>query len=389
MSILEKEFNDKVSDATAAYYVRTIASGTSLPSDNEEFDIISDLLFHSNPGANVFLYMEDRHYDMKTAEEMLSTLSCSVLGGNEMNEMNEIDFSIYYDDKINLILLSEDDIKVSYIANVVTKRDNDYAEDITNFITSKYMGDALDDDGEEVMLTNFGRMFSIINDAETSDSLISHLIIFRILSEDNQFIVVEISPFGTDIVNGQIYPLDIGHDGHITLTNEVKKNDPLATLSKMTQIELFYKICEFSSSFKSHIGNSILQSSEEVDLFMKEYLPPIVAADTHALWSRELLFSEKYHDVTIETSDGEKIYAHKLILSRFSKFFETFFYGAFGRTKNTVAVNVASKQMREILTYIYAGVVNFHEVESIPELITAAEYFQVDDLIKFFVKELY
>lgn len=388
MSILEREFNDKVSDATAAYYVRTIAAGNSLPSDNEEFDIISDLLFHNNPGANVFLYMEDRHYDMKTAEDMMSTLSCSVLG---MNEMNEVDFSLYYDDKINLILLAEDpdNIKVSYLANVVTKRDNDYAEDITNFITSKYMGDALDDDGEEVMLTNFGRMLSIINEAETSDNLISHLIMFRILSEDKGFIVVEISPFGTDIINGQIYPLEIGHDGNITLTAEVKKNDPLATLSKMTSTELFHKICEFSSGFKSHVGNSILQSSEEVDLFMKEYLPPICAADTHALWSRELLFSEKYHDVTIETSDGEKIYAHKLILSRFSKFFETFFYGIFGRDKNTVAVNVAGKQMREILTYIYAGVVNFHEVESISELITAAEYFQVDDLIKFFVKELY
>lgn len=387
MSILEREFNDKVSDATAAYYVRTIAAGNSLPSDNEEFDIISDLLFHDNPGANVFLYMEDRHYDMKTAEDMMSTLSCSVLG---MNEMNEVDFSLYYDDKINLILLAEDpdNIKVSYLANVVTKRDNDYAEDITNFITSKYMGDALDDDGEEVMLTNFGRMLSIINEAETSDNLISHLIMFRVVGDTN-FIVVEISPFGTDIINGQIYPLEIGHDGSVALTEEVKKNDPLATLSKMTSTELFHKICEFSSSFKSHVGNSILQSSEEVDLFMKEYLPPICAADTHALWSRDLLFSEKYHDVTIETNDGEKIYAHKLILSRFSKFFETFFYGIFGRNKNTVAVNVAGKQMREILTYIYAGVVNFHEVESIPDLITAAEYFQVDDLINFFVKELY
>lgn len=374
MSLLERDFGENVSDAAIKYY---LSHKHNIQCSNLEVQFVNNLLFGDVDSDD---YLRDRHYDMTTAENMLSTLASSTIGDSN------IDFCIYYDDRINMLMLSEDpeNAKWKYITSIAVRRDDDYSEDITNYITSTYVGEKLLNGDEDDISYTISRMLSILNIAEMSGNLISHLIIFE---NGTKYNIVEISPFGSEVISGAIYPIDITPSSNIKITDEAKNNDPLMTIIEVTSAELFSKICEISPNFNEYISSSILQSSTEVDLFMKEYLSGrnVIVAEN---WTRDLLFNEKFSDIMVESADGEKFPAHKLILSRFSKYFETLCYGAFNKV-DVVRLDIGGTQIKEVFTYIYAGFINFHEIESVSELISAAEYLQIDKLTEFFAIELY
>jgi len=429
VSLLENGFGEKITDELIKHYVSDLQSGkvNNYANDNASGEegngagVTAAILFGSDEDRQNSHHLANRHYDMQMAEDMLgaSILSSQIVGAgstaNEAADVNEdtvteSDFCLYYDERMELLLLAGDDTTAKYIASLAIKRDNDYAEEIQNFITCKYLASGdFDEDGDDenmiMLVSNVERFLSIISRGECGTGLITHFILFQHINDaddadnnaDNnadEILLIEVSPFGDEIINGSLNPIFITMDGGIVLDREAEKRDPLMTLNKISPTDMFSKLCELSPSFKMEISKCIAQDDLGLDKFIKDYLIGRLKSSDHTNWTAGLLFSEKFSDIVVKTNDGVSFNAHKLILVNFSGYFNTLFYGTKSAHVGRVVTfdeesSIGAKVFKDILTFIYTGRVDFSAVESVVNLILAAEYLQIDELIKFFRVHLY
>lgn len=425
MALIEREFGDKVADAAIKYYLSHVSENPI--DDDSDVSMISNMLF--TDGFDLTMYMESRHYDMKTAENMLSAsvLSASMITpGWEctpcIEPANDVDFCVYYDDKINMITMAEDEVKMEYVLSMAIRRGDDYIAELLEFADNEYINklfpateidanindENINEVNAELIVSNISKMHHIMQEAEQIDNaLITHLLIFCAVGDvpRKKFNVMEISPLSTDVVDGNINPIFITRKGKLTVNSDAANLDPLAKVTVMESSELFSKLCELSDKFKINASSKLFGDSDKYDDFIRCYLAhkTISTYGDSKRWSN-LLDNGKFSDVEIRCrssndasalcSGSVSIRAHKLILATFSEYFEALLYGEFAnQSAEQIRIltidNVEETQMREILTYMYRGYVDFDNIASISELISAADYLRVIDLVKFFEDELY
>jgi hypothetical protein len=90
--------------------------------------------------------------------------------------------------------------------------------------------------------------------------------------------------------------------------------------------------------------------------------------------------NKKFSDTIIISSEGEKIYAHKILLSRI-QYFENLFNSEFiENTQNEIHIDsITNKILLKVIKYIYTTTINI-ELEEAVQLYEAANYFGLDDL---------
>ena len=98
---------------------------------------------------------------------------------------------------------------------------------------------------------------------------------------------------------------------------------------------------------------------------------------------RHLLESGEQSDVTFDVQ-GEKICAHKIILTTRCEYFKSMFDSSMveSASKEVVVPDVKPKSFRGLLSFIYTDVAPKYEGESTMELLSAADKYGVDDLKK-------
>lgn len=91
---------------------------------------------------------------------------------------------------------------------------------------------------------------------------------------------------------------------------------------------------------------------------------------------------ERFSDITLVSSDGEKVYGHKIILSRvpyFENLFKLDLRESFQKEVNLD--KITHKTLMKIIKYIYTSACNFGYDESV-DLYEAANYLGLEDLKK-------
>jgi hypothetical protein len=92
--------------------------------------------------------------------------------------------------------------------------------------------------------------------------------------------------------------------------------------------------------------------------------------------------NKKFSDTVIISSEGEKIYAHKILLSRIQYFENLFNTNFIENTQNEIIINaITTKILLKVIKYIYTTIINIEIEEAVP-LYEAANYFGLDDLKK-------
>ena len=90
--------------------------------------------------------------------------------------------------------------------------------------------------------------------------------------------------------------------------------------------------------------------------------------------------NKKFSDIVLIPSDKEKIYAHKIILSRIPYFENLFNSDLMESFQNEIAVyNISHKILHKIIKFVYTSTCNIEYDDAI-NLYEAANYFGLDDL---------
>ena len=97
--------------------------------------------------------------------------------------------------------------------------------------------------------------------------------------------------------------------------------------------------------------------------------------------SFSLLRNEDYlHDVTIVTDDNEQIAAHKLVLSACSEYFKNIFKGNKHKNPYLCLEGVYSKDIRNVMDYIYDGEVQILQ-EDLDRFLIVAQRLKLEGLL--------
>ena len=91
---------------------------------------------------------------------------------------------------------------------------------------------------------------------------------------------------------------------------------------------------------------------------------------------------EDFHDLTLVSSEGRQVSAHKLVLTACSDYFKTILKSSSNRIGNTFLCleNIRFDELNNMLDYVYNGAVNI-EQDKLDRFLTIAQRFQLEGLI--------
>ncbi|KAL4122913.1 hypothetical protein QTP88_015164 [Uroleucon formosanum] len=87
-------------------------------------------------------------------------------------------------------------------------------------------------------------------------------------------------------------------------------------------------------------------------------------------------------DVTLKSTDGDEIHAHKCVLASQSEYFERMFVGGFREaTQDVIQMNnISSVILNNIIDFMYTGVLVKIEKNNVLRILNAADMFQMEDV---------
>ena len=104
--------------------------------------------------------------------------------------------------------------------------------------------------------------------------------------------------------------------------------------------------------------------------------------ETNVSKSFGLLRNEDYlHDVTLVCDDNKQVSAHKLVLSACSEFFKSIFKNNKHRSPLICLDGISSKELKDILDYMYNGETNLFQ-EGLDKFLSNAQRFKVMGLLQ-------
>ena len=104
--------------------------------------------------------------------------------------------------------------------------------------------------------------------------------------------------------------------------------------------------------------------------------------ETNVSKSFGLLRNEDYlHDVTLVCDDNKQVSAHKLVLSACSEFFKSIFKNNKHQNPLICLEGISSKELQDILDYIYNGETNIYQ-EGLDKFLLIAQRFKIMGLLQ-------
>ncbi|XP_060863406.1 kelch-like protein 17 isoform X2 [Metopolophium dirhodum] len=87
-------------------------------------------------------------------------------------------------------------------------------------------------------------------------------------------------------------------------------------------------------------------------------------------------------DVTLKSTDGKEIHAHKCVLASQSEYFERMFIGGFKETtQDVIQINdISSDVLKIVIDFMYTGELVPIEEDNVEEMLNAADMFQLEDI---------
>lgn len=150
---------------------------------------------------------------------------------------------------------------------------------------------------------------------------------------------------------------------------------------KITLRELYHELCSLSNKFHEYLVDMI----ESDDKIHTDYAMTTLTNKSYPSHNdfSTLFNNTLMSDLSIQSSDGKIIPAHKIILCLNSEYFRTMLSGTWTRDSNVINLDFNSKYLLPIIEFIYTGQFDVSLMTSYKHTYEIVDFLQIDCLLEY------